>query len=98
MSVNRRLRSEPQLYLIGDMHHQIVGEKLPSNRQVLSVFYYNVREYGFTTSESARIVASEVFVFWDKARINKSAEWYCIKKIKKLYEKVRELQKPTKKY
>lgn len=92
-NTKKRLREDTKVFLIGHTQHQIVGAKLPSNRQVLSVFFHNMREFNISAKESARIVANEVFIFWDKARIDRSAEWYCIKKIDKLYEQLRNLQK-----
>lgn len=89
----KRTRSDYHIYLIGSMEHQIVGSKLPSNRQVLSTYFYNIRVFGLSKNESARIVINEVFVFWDKARIDRSAEWYCIKKLEKLHEQWDKIRK-----
>lgn len=32
-----------KIVIVGDVLHQILGSKLPSNKQVLQVFFYNMR-------------------------------------------------------
>lgn len=51
------------IYLIGSIQHQIIGAKLPSNRQVLQVMFYNMRIVCLTAQESANLAidATEVF-------------------------------------
>lgn len=92
-SPQKKLRSNTELYILGHTDHQIVGFKLPSNRQVLSVFLYNLREVKLKQKESARLVIEEVFIFWEKARIPTSAKWYCVKKVEKMYENYKNLLK-----
>lgn len=65
----KRLRKDDNIYLIGNVNHQILGAKLPSNRQVLSVFFYNTRVAKLSADESAKLVAEEVSIFYSKARI-----------------------------
>jgi hypothetical protein len=50
------LRSTKRLvFLVGNVNHQIFGAKLPSNRQVLAVLFYNMREVKLSLSESANL-------------------------------------------
>lgn len=92
------LRSDKQnIYLIGLPSHQINGAKLPSNRQVLTVLFYNIREVKLTVSESANLVIRECIIFWEKARIPTKAFPNCVKKLVDLYHVWRELQKNCKK-
>ena len=65
--------SDTSIYLVGKINPQISGQKLPSNRQVLSVLFYNSREVKLTISESANLVARECVKFWEKARISTRA-------------------------
>lgn len=51
-----------------------MGDKLPSNRQVILVFCHNKRIVGLTRDESANLVFDEVKVFWEKARIPTSGK------------------------
>lgn len=67
------------------MSHQITGCKLPSNRQVLSTLFLNLRTVKLNLRESARLVIQEVMVFWEKARIPTKYEKDAITKVEKLY-------------
>ena len=58
-----------EINLVGSISNQIVGAKLPSNRQVIGFFFYNVRIVKLTTKESALLVIQEVSIFGQKARI-----------------------------
>lgn len=92
------LRSDKQnIFLTGSPSYQINGAKLPSNRQVLSVLFYNIREVKLTVSESANLVIREYIIYWEKARIPTRAFLNCVKKLVDLYHIWRELQKNCKK-
>lgn len=60
------LRSDDIIFLIGSKSTQILGAKLPSIRQVLSVFFYNVRTVKFNTRESAALIVCECNILWKK--------------------------------
>jgi len=93
-----KLRSDKQnIFLIGSPSYQINGAKLPSNRQVLSVLFYNIREVKLKVSESANLVIRECIIYWEKARIPTRAFPNCVKKLVDLYDVWRELQKNCKK-
>lgn len=79
--------------LIGTTTHQIVGAKLPSNRQVLQVFFHNIRFVNMTAKESARLTINSVVIFWQQARIPTRYESRCIDKLNKLYETWKTVQK-----
>lgn len=88
------LRStKKDIFLVGDIKHQITGAKLPSNRQVLAVLFYNIREVKFKVNESANLVIRECIIFWDKARIPTRSVPYCVKMLVDLYQVWRDLQK-----
>ncbi|GBM12833.1 hypothetical protein AVEN_247602-1 [Araneus ventricosus] len=88
------LRSgDRNIYLIDSERHQITGCKLPSNRQVLSVIFYNLHEVKLSIRESASLVARECLIFWEKARIPTRATHHCVEKIMKMYNNWRNLQK-----
>lgn len=90
----KRLRSDDHIFLIERSTHQIVGSKLPSNRQVLQVFFYNKSVWS-DENKCARLVIDEVAIFWQKARIPTSSMWYCTQKMIKLYEKWKSLNKSS---
>ncbi|GBM93677.1 hypothetical protein AVEN_238122-1 [Araneus ventricosus] len=88
------LRSgDRNIYLIGSERHQITGCKLSSNRQVLSVLFYNLYEVKLSIRESATLVVRECLIFWDKARIPTTATPHCVEEILKMYNHWRNLQK-----
>lgn len=86
-------RIDCDLYLIGREEHQIIDDKLPSNRKVLSVFLHNTRKLRFTYAESAALVIDEVKLFWAKARIPTFREDYCRAELIKLHTEWRNLQR-----
>lgn len=91
MACKRKLRTN--LYLIGSETSQISGSKLPSNRQVLQVFFYNIRCVNLTVRESARLAIDETVIFWQKARIPTRDPQHCVAKLEAIYNEWRKLQK-----
>jgi len=91
--MSKKLRSDYQIFLIGSEETQIHGSKLPSNGQMLSVFFYNMRTVNLVVRESAALAVRECCIFWEKARIPIRAIQHCIDKLIKLYNEWRSLQK-----
>lgn len=87
------LRSSTEIYLLGHEYAQIFGSKLPSNKQVLCVFFYNHRTVNLTIRESAALTIREVSVFWSKARIPVRKEQHCIMKLEALHNEWKSLRK-----
>lgn len=96
MSVELR-SSRTDIFLIGDVKHQITGSKLPSNGQVLSVLFYNIREVNLDVNASANLSIRECIIYWEKARIPTKSFPNCVKKLVTLYQVWRNLQKNAKK-
>lgn len=88
--------AQRNIELIGTTCHLITGAKLPSIRQVLQVFFHNVR-FVKAAGENARAMAlltiNAVKIFWQQARIPMQYESRCVDKLIKLYEHYREIQK-----
>ncbi|XP_055838250.1 uncharacterized protein LOC129906492 [Episyrphus balteatus] len=82
-----------KIFLVGYPSHQITGCKLPSNRQVLSTLFFNLRIVKLNLKESARLVIREVLIFWEKARIQTKYEKDAIVKLEKLYNEWRNHQR-----
>lgn len=90
----KRLRSgKENIFLIGDVNDQITGAKLPSNRQVLSVLFHNMREVKLNLAESAMIAVKECEIFWEKARIPTKPTHHSSKKLTDLYHRWKDLVK-----
>ncbi|CAG17501.1 hypothetical protein CcBV_30.5 [Bracoviriform congregatae] len=88
-----RIILRQNIYLIGDVDTQIIGNKLPSKLQVLKIFFYHIRILKFKLRESAEICIDEVKVFWQKAQIPTKRKDHCIDQLLKLYEHYQLLQK-----
>lgn len=87
------LRSETAISLFGFETNQMLGAKLPTNRQVLKVFFHILHQVKLSKTESAKLVIKEVSIFWEKARIQTREPHHCVAKVVKLYEEWREIQK-----
>lgn len=94
-SIKTRKADEIQrnIALIGNVSHQIVGAKLPSNRQVLQVFFYNMRFVKMIGKESAVLTIDAVLIFWQQARIPTRRRDKCADKIIKMHEDWKVLNK-----
>lgn len=95
MSASKPTRSSNSVYLVGVPYSQILGAKLPSRKQVLSVFFFNHRVIQLTLRESATLVVEELSVFWTKARIPIRAKARCIDKVLSLHTEWLNLQKSS---
>lgn len=90
----KRLRSDDHnIFLIGKVESQILGAKLPSMKQVLQVFFNQMRYNNGVLRQSARDAVKMAIAFWERARIPTQTEIKCIQKLEKLYEEWRSLQK-----
>lgn len=88
------LRSQqPEIYLIGNVIPQLSGSKLPSKKQVLGVLFFYTRTLNLEVRKSALMVANEVIVFWDKARIPTRDKSAIAQQVEKLYGEWRKLSK-----
>lgn len=86
-----------QIYLIGNVTHQITGAKLPSNRQVLQVYFYNIRFAKLSQKESARLAVNAASLFWLQARLPIRDLYKCADKLIKLYNEWRRVSKKSSK-
>lgn len=55
-STSKVLREKDKIFLIGNDAHQIIGSKLPSNKQVLQVLFFNMRKVKLNLRQSAKII------------------------------------------
>jgi len=88
--------SKRKIYLIESVKNQITGSKLPSIKDCLSVLFFNLRLVKLNLNESAALVIDECLIYWRKARIPTRDRLNCIKKLKKIYEDWRTLEKNSK--
>jgi len=86
-------RSKTAIWLVGFEESELIGSKLPSNRQILSVFFYHHKSLKKSIRESARTAIRQVSVFWDKAKIPLRPEQHAITQLEQLHEKWVKLKK-----
>lgn len=79
--------------MVGRISHQITGAKLPSNRQVLQVFFYNMRIVQLTAKASAKLTMDAVLVYWRQARIPARENHRGASKLLKIYDKWEKIRK-----
>lgn len=82
-----------KIEIIGEVSHQINGAKLPSIRQTLQVFFYNLRFVKTSLNESAKLAVDAILIFWQQARIPTARVDYCVEKLLKTYEKWKNILK-----
>lgn len=94
-NVNTRQADEKlrKISLVGNVSHQIVGTKLPSNKQILEVFFYNIRYVKLDAKPSAQLTIDAALIFWQQARIPTRNRDKCVAKLLKLYDDWKTLQK-----
>lgn len=80
-------RSQSRIYLIGEPCTQILGAKLPSKMQALSLLFGIYSDRRLELRACAAIVVNEVCNFWDKAYIPTQRKDKCIDKLLSLHTK-----------
>jgi len=86
-------RSRTFVYLIGSTNLEIRGNKLPSNGQILKVFFYNHTDLKKTVHDAAVTTIDMAIPFWDRARIPLRAKQHLITKLENLFGKWRNIEK-----
>lgn len=93
-SSKKQLRSDDdKIFLVGKCESEILGAKLPSMKQVLQLFFHKTRMENISAKDSMKYTIGAALQFWEKAKIPTLAEKNCIKKLEKLYEEWKSLQK-----
>lgn len=78
---------------IGRISHQITGAKLPSNRQLMQVLFYNMRFVDRQLRSSARLAIDAALIFWKQTRIPTREVHKCVEKLENDYTTWRNIQK-----
>lgn len=86
----RKLRSSAYIPLVdGNETKQLQGARLPTVKEVLCAFYYQLRTKKLPLRDSARNTIQQVFEFWDKTTVPTIGEGYAMKKILALHSQWR---------
>jgi hypothetical protein len=80
-------RSQTQLYLLGSTVTELIGSKLPSNRQVFGFFLRLHLSEKLSTRNAATQVITDVLSFWARVRIPVRQVQHCIDKLQNLFNK-----------
>lgn len=84
-------RQATQVWLIGQMSPNLNENKLPSKKEVLSLFFYHKNIIKTNIRNSAYSTAIYVMTIWDKARIPTRLQKHVIKKIEDLFKEWQKL-------
>lgn len=87
------LRSDQDIFLVGKCASDILGSKLPSIKQVLQLLFYKIRVEHKTLFSSMKYSIGVTMEFWKRANIPTMHSTNCIRKLKKIYEKWRKMQR-----
>lgn len=93
VKTRRSLEKKQNIDIIGKTSHQIMGAKLPSNKQVLQVMFHNMRFVLLDKTQSANLAIDAAIIFWKQARIPTRDHHKCAEKLLKLYEKWMNIQR-----
>lgn len=91
--MSKKKKTDDRIYLVGCTLKEISSRKLPTNRQMLQLFFYQHQLSKNPIREKAVIVANEIIVFWKKGGIPTCRFRDIIKKIIKLHTEWKNLQK-----
>lgn len=81
------------MWLIGPTAEVITGRRLPTNKQVLSCFFYHHISEKKTIHESAICAVNKVVSFWQEAKIPTKPVQHTIKKLEKYVNSYKLLKK-----
>jgi hypothetical protein len=89
-------RSKTNIFLIGSTVNCINGAKLPSNLQVLQLFFHYHSNLKHTVKESCNLTYETVVNFWEKGGIPTRAKQHVIAKLESKYQQWRNIQRNCK--
>lgn len=89
------IEKKKEIYLVGYENEKIGGVKLPTNEQVLSLFFFKLRTIGLSVSQSALDTVKETEAFWNLAELPMNRDT-CVRKLKSIYKEWYTLSKSRK--
>jgi len=82
-----------EVWLIGQMSQHLIETKLPSKKEVMSLFFYHKNIIKMNIRDSARFTAVAVMTIWDKARIPTRLQKHIINKVEIIFNEWQKLKK-----
>lgn len=86
-------RQTTEVWLIGQISQHLIEIKLPSKKEIMSLFFYHKNIFKMNIRDSARFTAITVMTIWDKARIPTRLQKYIINKIEIIFNEWQKLKK-----
>ena len=86
-------RNATNIWLIDPRSPDLTESKLPSKRQIMSVFFYNRLSKKRTIRESSTITTEALLIFWERARIPFRQKKHVVKSIEKEFTAWQKLKK-----
>ena len=86
-------RSETDLWLIGQMSDSLPSNKLPSKREVMSLFYYYKKMTKQTVHDAAHLTNNDTLDVWVKAHIPTRLKKHVVQKVEDLFKEYDKLIK-----
>lgn len=93
MATKPTTRSKSSVFLIGNPDDAIQGTRLPTNKQVMKVFFHFHSELKFSVRESSSKTVDLVIPFWEKGGIPIKAKQHVIAKIESMFMEWKNLQR-----
>ena len=87
--------TEIQTRLVGQFDAKLPGVKLPTSRQVLSVFFHQHKMLKKSVRDSARFAVRKVLSLWNMAHIPTTIERNAVEKLEQLFDKWIKLKKSS---
>ena len=84
------------IFLVGFETSQISERKLPTKRQILSLFFYKHKSLNLTIRQSATEVAKDVIKIWSEFNLPTIKLFYVVGKIECLFREWKNLLKSRK--
>lgn len=82
-----------EIYLVGYEEGKMKSTKLPSTKEVLSVFFYKYRTLNFSIQQSFSEAAREAQTVWENAEIPTRRIEHIISTLKKIYTEWSDIRK-----
>lgn len=86
-------RKKTDVWLVGQTSSDFSQRKLPSKKEVLSVFFYYKNKQKQTVRESAHPTAKDVLDIWSKARIPTRLKKHVVEKVENMFKEWQNLKK-----
>lgn len=86
-------RNSTDIWLVGQISSSLNQTKLPSKREILSIFFHYKNQLNLNIRDSAHCTAADVLIVWEKANIPTRLKKHVVDKIEGLFKEWQKLKK-----